>query len=62
MTGQELRERRAALGLTQEALARRIGVALNTIQRWELGTRRIAHPELLDAALQLAERERAAAN
>ena len=33
----ELRQVRKALGLTQESLARRIGVAPNTVARWERG-------------------------
>jgi transcriptional regulator with XRE-family HTH domain len=33
----DLRRRRAALGLTQLSLARRLGVAANTVARWERG-------------------------
>lgn len=37
MNGKELRKRRKALGLTQEALAGELGVTANTIARWERG-------------------------
>ncbi len=40
MTAEELRRIREDLGLSQRALARRIGVAPRTIARWEIG----AHP------------------
>jgi transcriptional regulator with XRE-family HTH domain len=33
----ELKQARKALGLTQESLARRVGVAPNTVARWERG-------------------------
>lgn len=39
MTGPELKERREALGLTQEALARELGLVVSTISRWERGDR-----------------------
>lgn len=35
MTGEELRRTRKRLGLTQVALAERLGVASNTVARWE---------------------------
>jgi DNA-binding transcriptional regulator YiaG len=38
MTGREVRRIRRALGLTQRALAARVGVAENTVHRWERGT------------------------
>ena len=38
MPGPELRALRAALGLTQAALARRLGVSLRCYQRWEAST------------------------
>lgn len=47
----ELRERRRDLGLTQAALARALGVAENTIARWERGDLRIARPQLVSLAL-----------
>lgn len=38
MTPSELRAARASLGLSQRALAERIGVARLTVIRWEAGT------------------------
>lgn len=35
MTGEELRRIRKRLGLTQVALAERLGVAPNSVARWE---------------------------
>ncbi len=37
MTGREVRNIRQRLGLTQRELADRLGVARNTVTRWELG-------------------------
>lgn len=37
MIPQEIKELRAKLGLTQEALARKLGVSLFTVCRWEQG-------------------------
>jgi len=44
MTRKELRSLRKAAGLTQAALAKRLGVALNTVSRWETGEARITPP------------------
>jgi DNA-binding XRE family transcriptional regulator len=44
MTRQELRALRKAAGLTQGELAKRLGVALNTVSRWETGGARITSP------------------
>lgn len=41
MTGQEMRTAREAAGLTQEALALRLGVTPTTVWRWEAGQRPI---------------------
>lgn len=38
MTGAELREARKAHGLTQAALAARVGVSRDTVQYWEAKT------------------------
>ncbi|MBI3800222.1 MAG: helix-turn-helix transcriptional regulator [Deltaproteobacteria bacterium] len=44
MTRDELKALRARLGLTQYELAEKVGVARNTINRWEMGIRRIPEP------------------
>lgn len=56
MTGDELRIKREELGMTQEQLAVVLGVASNTVARWERGERSI--PPYLTLALQTVERER----
>ena len=56
MTGDELRNKREELGMTQEQLAVALGVAPNTVARWERGERNI--PPYLSLALQTVERER----
>lgn len=53
MTGGELREIRKRLDLTHESLANQLGVAANTIARWERGERAI--PEYLSLALEALE-------
>jgi transcriptional regulator with XRE-family HTH domain len=42
--GSELRELRMRAGLTQAALADKIGVAPNSVARWERNERTIAEP------------------
>lgn len=54
MTGNELKQFREKLGLSQEELAKRLRVAGNTVSRWELGRMKI--PEYLDLALETIER------
>ena len=44
MTRQELRRIRGVLGLTQEQLAEHLGVARNTVARWESGRLPIREP------------------
>jgi len=44
MTSEDLKALRTRLGLTQVELAERIGVARNTINRWEMGIRGIPEP------------------
>lgn len=44
MTGDELKDLRAKLGLTQLQLAEKLGVARNTVTRWEMGIRSIPEP------------------
>lgn len=53
MTGQELKEWRRKRGLTQEDLARRLGVIRLTVARWETATRAI--PSFLQLALEALE-------
>ncbi len=53
MTGQELKEWRRKWGLTQEGLARRLGVIRLTVARWETGTRAI--PSFLPLTLEALE-------
>ena len=43
----EFLEARRALGLSQAALARALGVTIRTIGRWEHGARRIPGPAVL---------------
>lgn len=51
MTPADLKAARDALGLSQNALARRLGLSQSTVLRWEAGTR-IEHPTLLRLALE----------
>ncbi len=44
MTGSELRAIRKRLGLTQQALAGQIGVASNSVARWERDEMKITEP------------------
>ena len=55
MRPSELLARRRAMGLSQAALAERLGVAANTVARWERGELRIAKPRMLDLALRAVE-------
>ncbi len=48
----ELASRRRSLGISQDELAKRLGVAANTVARWERGELRIQHPEMLRFALR----------
>jgi len=57
MTGDELKRQRARAGLTQQALADRLGVARVTVARWEIGVRGISHVAEL-AIRYVLERER----
>lgn len=44
MTGAQLRRIRQRLGLTQVTMAQRIGVAPNSVARWERGEMKITEP------------------
>ena len=48
MTGKDIRRVREELGLTQAELATLLGVAINTVSRWEIGER-TPHPVVLKA-------------
>jgi transcriptional regulator with XRE-family HTH domain len=48
VTGEDIRRERENLGLTQGQLAELLGVALNTVSRWETG-QRTPHPLVLKA-------------
>jgi len=43
MLSDKLKQYRSKLGLSQEQLARNLGVSLNTVQRWESGKTRPSH-------------------
>jgi non-specific serine/threonine protein kinase len=63
MTPEALREQRLQLGLSQAALAQALGVARNTVARWERNELEIRHSELVQAALdRLATESHVAAN
>jgi transcriptional regulator with XRE-family HTH domain len=55
VTGNELREIRTRLGLTQEELGKRLGVRKMTVWRWEHEYRHI--PELATRLIQYIEKE-----
>lgn len=57
MKGAKLRERRLALGLTQQALADKLDVSRNTVARWE--REEMAIPGFLNLALKTLECEAA---
>ena len=57
MNGAKLRERRKALGLTQQALGDILGVAQNSVARWE--REEMAIPTFLHLALKWIEYEAA---
>jgi transcriptional regulator with XRE-family HTH domain len=56
MTGDELKERRNALSLTQAQLAEILDVKPNTVARWERGV--LSVPKAIELALATVERER----
>lgn len=57
MTGAKLRERRLALGLSQQGLADKLEVSRNTVARWERDE--MANPGFLHFALKWFEYEAA---
>ena len=57
MTPYELGQRRRRLGLSQAQLGRALGVAGNTVARWERGELLLRSPELVTLALERLEQE-----
>ena len=55
MTGADLKTKRKALGLTQDALAEILEVARITVIRWERNE--VPIPKMLDLALQKLEQD-----
>jgi len=53
--GAEIRARRVAMGLTQRQLAAELGLAQNSVARFERDVLRVSHPTLMRAALFLIE-------
>ena len=51
--GERIRRRRVELGLTQEQLARRLGLSYQQIQKYERGANRISASRLYALALRL---------
>ena len=59
MTGNQLKERRLGLGLTQEQLARDLDVVASTVARWEqLRDAEIPQSRMLDLSIRQLEAER----
>jgi DNA-binding transcriptional regulator YiaG len=54
VSGDELKEKRAALELTQAELAEILEVKPNTVARWERGVLRV--PRTVELAMQTVER------
>ena len=53
--GDELKQLRTRLGMTQDELGQRLGVARVTVARWEIGLRRV--PELAARLVQHVAKE-----
>ena len=53
----EIRQTRQQLGFTQGQLAQRLGVALNTVSRWENGTSKPEGEGMIRLALRQLEQE-----
>lgn len=51
--GRRIRERRAAMGLSQTALSQRLGVSAQQVQKYEAGQNRISASRLNDIAIAL---------
>jgi transcriptional regulator with XRE-family HTH domain len=55
MEGDDVRQERKRLGLTQARLAAELGVPQTTVSHWETGKYRVAHPRMLALALWALE-------
>ena len=53
LIGRRLRERRTLLGISQEDLARRIGLSFQQLQKYETGENRISAARLFRLSLEL---------
>lgn len=51
MTGQEIKNRRLNLNMTQAEFAEALGITANAVALWERGERTPATPKMLDMAL-----------
>jgi len=59
MTGDDLKRRRIAAGMSQEQLARELEVALSTVARWEqLQGNLIPSSRMIELALESLERKK----
>ena len=58
MTPEAIRAIREALGISQEAFARRVGVAYNTVNRWEKGKSLPKSTPIIDKIVELAKEAR----
>ena len=56
MKPEELKQRREALGMTQDDLARELGVKMMTVSRWERGVYPI--PRHIELAIEAIEMRR----
>lgn len=52
MTGNDLKQARLKLGLSQRKLSEKLGVSWNTVARWERGEIAIGNPVILDLAMR----------
>lgn len=55
MTGEQMREVRALLGLSRQSFAVKLGVEASSVYRWETGRARI--PIYLELAVRYLEKE-----
>ena len=57
INGAEIKRQREVLGLSQVQLGRHLGVATNTIARWERGELKVEHPGMLSLALSALKQQ-----